>query len=62
MQISDKCMVSLHYKLTNDRGELLDQSGDGRPLIYSHGATKHSAALATTTSPVNQPATTSTCP
>lgn len=37
MQIADDCVVSIHFELTNDRGELLDRSRDGEPLVYLHG-------------------------
>ncbi|CAG0938011.1 FKBP-type peptidyl-prolyl cis-trans isomerase SlyD [Gammaproteobacteria bacterium] len=38
MQIADRCVVSLEYRLSNDRGELLDSSPAGEPLDYLHGA------------------------
>jgi FKBP-type peptidyl-prolyl cis-trans isomerase SlyD len=38
MQIEDNCVVSIHYRLTNDSGELLDASAEGAPLAYLHGA------------------------
>lgn len=37
MQITDRCVVSFHYTLTNDRGEVLDSSDGGEPLAYLHG-------------------------
>ena len=37
MQIADDCVVSIHFELANDRGELLDRSRDGEPLVYLHG-------------------------
>lgn len=37
MQVAERCVVSLHYKLTNDRGEVLDSSEGGEPLTYMHG-------------------------
>lgn len=37
MIIGDKCVVAIHYKLTNDSGEQLDASQD-EPLVYLHGA------------------------
>ena len=37
MQIADDCVVSIHFELTNDRGELLDRSREGEPLVYLHG-------------------------
>lgn len=36
--IDDKLVVSMHYKLTNANGEVLDSSDGGEPLIYLHGA------------------------
>ena len=38
MQIGPNSVVSIHYKLSNDAGEILDASADGQPLIYLHGA------------------------
>lgn len=38
MQVTDKKVVSMKYKLTNDAGEVLDQSPEGQPLTYLHGA------------------------
>ncbi len=37
MQIANDCVVSINFELTNDRGELLDCSRDGEPLVYLHG-------------------------
>jgi FKBP-type peptidyl-prolyl cis-trans isomerase SlyD len=37
MQIADKTVVSMQYTLTNDAGEVLDQSQSGDPLVYLHG-------------------------
>lgn len=39
MLIGPNCVVSIHYTLTNDTGEVMDQSQDGQPLSYLHGAT-----------------------
>ena len=36
--IGDKLVVSMHYKLTNDEGELLDSSDGSEPLTYLQGA------------------------
>ena len=36
--ISDKLVVSMHYKLTDDNGNLLDSSDESKPLTYLHGA------------------------
>ena len=37
MQVTEKKVVSMQYTLTNDAGEVLDQSQSGEPLIYLHG-------------------------
>ncbi len=36
--INDKIVVSIHYKLTDDSGEVLDSSDGSDPLVYLHGA------------------------
>jgi FKBP-type peptidyl-prolyl cis-trans isomerase SlyD len=36
--ISDKSVVSMHYKLTNEEGKVLDSSEGAEPLAYLHGA------------------------
>ena len=38
MQIGPNSVVSIHYELSNDAGEILDASVDGEPLVYLHGA------------------------
>lgn len=38
MKIADRCVVAIHYTLTNDRGEELDSSRGADPLTYLHGA------------------------
>lgn len=38
MNIADKCVVSIHYTLTNDANEILDSSEGRDPLLYLHGA------------------------
>jgi FKBP-type peptidyl-prolyl cis-trans isomerase SlyD len=38
MQIADHSVVSFHYTLTNDAGEVLDSSQGNEPLTYLHGA------------------------
>ena len=38
MNISEKCVVAFHYKLTNSEGEQLDSSEGQDPLKYLHGA------------------------
>ena len=37
MSITQDQVVSIHYTLTDDGGEVLDSSGDGAPLSYLHG-------------------------
>jgi FKBP-type peptidyl-prolyl cis-trans isomerase SlyD len=37
MSIQQDQVVSIHYTLKNDAGEVLDSSGDGEPLTYLHG-------------------------
>lgn len=37
MKIAEQCVVSIHYTLTNDRGEELDSSRGADPLTYLHG-------------------------
>jgi len=37
MQISDNCVVAIHYTLRNDAGQTLDSSSGGEPLRYIHG-------------------------
>jgi FKBP-type peptidyl-prolyl cis-trans isomerase SlyD len=36
--ITDGRVVSIHYTLTNDNGEVIDSSQGGTPLDYLHGA------------------------
>lgn len=37
MQIAERTVVSIHYTLTNDKGEVLDSSDGREPLVYLHG-------------------------
>ncbi|MCH7586832.1 MAG: peptidylprolyl isomerase [Chloroflexi bacterium] len=37
MQIADKKVVGFHFKLTNDKGELIDSSEDHPAMMYIHG-------------------------
>jgi len=37
MQIAQDAVVSIHYTLTNDKGETLDSSAGGEPLVYLQG-------------------------
>jgi FKBP-type peptidyl-prolyl cis-trans isomerase SlyD len=36
MTIKEKCVVSMHYKLSDETGQLLDESKE-QPLTYIHG-------------------------
>jgi FKBP-type peptidyl-prolyl cis-trans isomerase SlyD len=38
MQIAKNMVVSIHYTLTNDEGEVLDSSDGQEPLTYLHGS------------------------
>ena len=38
LKIADDHAVTIHYTLTNNKGEILDTSVDGEPLTYLHGA------------------------
>lgn len=38
MQIGPNSVVSIHYELSNDAGEILDASAEGEPLVYLQGA------------------------
>jgi len=38
MNIGESKVVSIHYTLTNDAGEVLDSSDGKDPLVYLHGA------------------------
>jgi FKBP-type peptidyl-prolyl cis-trans isomerase SlyD len=38
MQIAQNSVVSIHYTLSNDAGEVLDSSAGAAPLVYLHGA------------------------
>ena len=37
MSIQQDQVVSIHYTLKNDAGEVLDSSAEGEPLTYLHG-------------------------
>ncbi|MDY6943922.1 MAG: peptidylprolyl isomerase [Pseudomonadota bacterium] len=37
MVVADRTVVSIHYTLTNDAGDVLDSSRSGEPLAYLHG-------------------------
>ncbi len=37
-RIGDKRVVSIHYTLTNSKGEVVDSSRDDEPLVYLHGS------------------------
>ena len=36
--ISDKLVVNMHYKLTDDNGNVMDSSEGAEPMAYLHGA------------------------
>ena len=38
MLIGQNSVVSIQYTLTHDSGEIMDQSLEGQPLVYLHGA------------------------
>lgn len=38
MKIQDNCVVSIHYTLTDDQGEVIDTSAEREPLNYLAGA------------------------
>ncbi len=38
MQIAKHAVVSMHYTLKNDQGQVMDSSADREPLTYMHGA------------------------
>ena len=38
MQVSENCVVSIHYTLTDKEGDVLDSSEGKEPLHYLHGA------------------------
>lgn len=38
MNVGDKLVVSIHYKLTDGSGNEIDSSSGGEPLAYLHGA------------------------
>ena len=37
MEVAAETVVSINFTLQNDKGELLDSSPDGAPLVYLHG-------------------------
>lgn len=38
MQIANNSVVSIHYTLTNDGGDVIDSSAGSEPLVYLQGA------------------------
>lgn len=38
MLVGNNCVVSIHYRLTDDNGKEIDASPDDQPLQYLHGA------------------------
>lgn len=37
MRIAKDCLVTLRFELTNESGQVLEGSPDGKPLVYRHG-------------------------
>ncbi len=37
MEVAEKKVVGIHYKLTNDEGQVLDSSENKAPLVFIHG-------------------------
>ncbi|MFT5788691.1 MAG: FKBP-type peptidyl-prolyl cis-trans isomerase SlyD [Shewanella sp.] len=38
MKITEKCAVSIHYRLSDAKGQLVESSFEGEPMLYLHGA------------------------
>jgi len=38
LSIDNNCVVTIHYTLTGDDGDVIDSSRGGEPLVYLHGA------------------------
>ncbi|MCL1056956.1 peptidylprolyl isomerase [Shewanella gelidimarina] len=38
MKITEKCAVSIHYRLSDAKGQLVESSFEGKPMLYLHGA------------------------
>ena len=38
MEITDRCVATIHYTLTDDAGTIIDRSSPDAPLSYLHGA------------------------
>ena len=38
MQVAENKVISIHYTLTNDDGNVIDSSSAEEPLVYLHGA------------------------
>jgi len=37
MKITEKCAVSIHYRLSDAKGQLVESSFESEPMIYLHG-------------------------
>ena len=37
-EVADNCVVSINFTLKDDKGDVLDASPAGEPLVYLHGA------------------------
>ncbi len=38
MKVQDRCVVSIHYTLTSDDGDIIDSSSGKEALVYLHGS------------------------
>lgn len=38
MKITEKCAVTIHYRLSDEQGQLIESSFEGEPMLYLHGA------------------------
>jgi FKBP-type peptidyl-prolyl cis-trans isomerase SlyD len=38
MRIADDCVVTVQFRLSNEAGQVLESSPEGRPVAYVHGA------------------------
>jgi len=38
MRIANDCVVTVQFELSDESGQVLESSPDGRPLVYVHGA------------------------
>ncbi|WP_065187457.1 peptidylprolyl isomerase [Shewanella woodyi] len=38
MKITQHCAVSIHYRLSDEQGQVIEDSFEGEPMLYLHGA------------------------